>query len=647
MKIRTTILLLLLTAGLICYVFLHERKQPPRNLAGYLVFDLEGDVLADGQVTPEVKPEDVAGVDLKSGAGNFAFRQQDDGTWEIARGLKDRASPAAITALLDFVAKAKILDTLDQSEVSSGKVKESALGLDDSSAIELTYRKPGGGKLISLKVGRTAPLGNAMYVRFDGVKTREDIYVVHPDLHEFLTQPADAYRDTGLLKYPVEKLRKFSVKRGEGLIEVSRSSTREADAALWTITRPLSDARANQELIGLFLTELATSKILSFQPSGAGTTAPAGQSLVDVTIWGEKDTDKKGATLSFYADTRPDSNEAICRDSDRRVEFKVDKALVDDLAAAESPNIFRDKYLGNIDPSKVTTLEVELAEGDPVQLYKIGSNWILRKTGGDQFIKADAGKVPALIKALNESEVRFVSDTLTDKALYGFDHPFATLTFATGKHVSPVQLAGVTTENSRVLRLGMPPGKPMYANFAGEPYVYEVGAEAVDLIPRRIIRWRTLQLPSFESQQLQSLRQVVGSAPPLDLTFQPLKFVWTAVRDGQDVTPLLNVPAANAMVLALGSLEVDSWQSESESSIKALAQAPIVIEGSYEAYGTKVNDSHIEKFRLEFAPMPTTGGSPPFYYGHHSNVDGIFLIKAQTVKELTQPLLKASSSSAP
>ena len=35
MKLRTTLLLFLLTAGLITYVLLHERRQPPRDLAGF------------------------------------------------------------------------------------------------------------------------------------------------------------------------------------------------------------------------------------------------------------------------------------------------------------------------------------------------------------------------------------------------------------------------------------------------------------------------------------------------------------------------------------------------------------------------------------------------------------------------------------
>ncbi|RYD38574.1 MAG: DUF4340 domain-containing protein [Verrucomicrobiaceae bacterium] len=641
MKIRTTILLLLLTAGLLCYVFLHERRQPPRNLAGYLVFDLEGDLLVEGKMTPEVTPEEVAGIDLKSGAGNFAFRKQDDGTWDIARGLKDRANPKAITTMLDFVAKAKILETIDEDEVASGRVRESELGLDDSNEIELTYRKPGGGKLVSLRLGRTAPLGNAMYLRFDGVKSRRDIYLVHPDLHEFAAQPADAYRDPSLLKYKPENLRRVSVKRGEGVIEMSRPITAPDDSSLWVITRPLANARADQDLVGKFLKELASTQIQSFTPAGSNTAAPTDPSIVEITLWGVNDPDKKGSTLSFYPDPAADSKSALCRDSERRAEFKVDKALVDDLAQIDSPNIFRDQHLGNIDPSKVTFLEVQWPEGaDSVQLYRVGNNWYVRKTGTEDFLKADGGRVVSLINTLNESEVDFASDTLTDKAVFGFDKPITTLIFASSPHQSLKQLGPVTTENSRVLRFGRPPGKPGYANFAGEPYVYKVGPEALQIIPQQIIRWRTLDLPSFDPQQLQTLHQAVGASPPVDLAYKPLKFEWTATRAGEDVTSLLNVQAAERLVPVLANLEVASWQSESEKSLEALAQAPIVIEATYEVLSVKSPTPKVEKIRLEFAPMGSAEGGRILYYGRHSLVPGVFLIKGTTVQELIQPLLK-------
>ncbi|MES2467421.1 MAG: DUF4340 domain-containing protein [Verrucomicrobiota bacterium] len=643
MKLRTTLLLFLLTAGLITYVLLHERRQPPRDLAGFLLFDLEGDILRDEAVSLEITPDEIGGIDVNSAGTQLAFRRSEDGTWEMARGVKDRASRESVKLLLDFVTKARILDTLDRDEVRSGKVKESTIGLDDSSAVEITYRRPGGARLVELKVGRTAPLGKAMYVQFPDVKTREDVYIVSPDLRDFLMQPPDEFRDRALAKYPAERIRKFAVKRGEGEIEISRESTNDADGTPWVISRPLPNARADQAVVKDFLNMITGAKLTGFAPTtGSGTALPAGQTLAEVTLWPDGAYDRKGITLTFFPDPDPASKEAICRDRERKVEFKVERELVDSIALADSPNTFRDRQLGNIDPAKVATLEVEVVNGDSVGIYRVGDRWAVRKKGAEEFQAASGDVVDKLIKALNAAEIlEFTSDSLMDKALYGLDQPALTLTFATGKHASLKKLAPLTTDNSRILRFGIMPTGKVYANFAGEPFVYQVGPEVAGLVPRQLIRWRTLQLPGFGRMNLRALRQTLGAAPAVELKAEANSFTWTAQRAGETVTPLLNQPAAETLAARLGSLQATSWQGESDASLRALALAPIVIEAAYEtpAEGTEV--PKVNQVRLEFAPMSTEERAP-LYYGRHSAVPGVFLIDAQSVRDLSAQLLKTA-----
>ena len=643
MKFRTTLLLLLLTAGLAAYILLHERRQPPRDLAGFLLFDLAGDVLSDEAVSLEVTPDEVGGIDLKGAAGDLAFRRSEEGTWEIARGLKDRASHETVKTLLEFITKAKILDTLDYREVESGRIKESALGLDDNGSVEITYRKPGGSRLISLRVWRTAPLGKAMYVKLADVKTRPDIYIVNPDLRDFLTQPPDQFRDRVLAKYPAERIRRFSVKRGEGEIEISRESTNEADGTPWVISRPLQNARADQAVVKEFLNMVTGAKLTAFSPAtGAGAALPSTPLLAEVTLWPDGAYDRKGLSLTFFPDPDPTSREAICRDRERKVEFKVDKELAESIALAENPNTFRDTKLGNIDPTKVTTLEVDVANGDSVGLYRVGERWAVRKKGTGEFQVASGNTVEKLIKAINETEIlEFSSDALTDKAPFGLDQPAVTLTFATGRHSSLKNLSALTTDNSRILRFGILPTGRVFANFAGEPFVYQIGPEVAGSVPRQLIRWRTLQLPGFERINLRALRQTLGAAPPVELKSAANSFTWTAERAGQDVTGMLDGSAAEAVAAKLGSLQATSWQGDSESSLKALASAPIVIEAAYETRAETPVTPKLQQVRVEFAPM-SGAERAPLYYGRHSGVPGVFLIESQTARELGLPLLKAA-----
>ena len=643
MKLRTTLLLFLLTAGLITYVLLHERRQPPRDLAGFLLFDLEGDILRDESVSLEITPDEVGGIDVKSAGSQLAFRRSEDGTWEMTRGVKDRASRESVKLLLDFVTKARILDTIDRDDLRSGKVKESTIGLDESSAVEITYRRPGGARLVEFKVGRTAPLGKAMYVQFTDVKTRDDVYIVSPDLRDFLMQPPDEFRDRALAKYPAERIRKFAVKRGEGEIEISRESTNEADGTPWVISRPLPNARADQAVVKDFLNMITGAKLTGFTAAtGSGTALPAGQILAEVTLWPDGAYDRKGITLTFFPDPDPVSKDAICRDRERKVEFKVARDLVESIALADSPNTFRDRQLGNIDPAKVATLEVNVANGDSVDLYRVGDRWAVRKKATEEFQAASGDVVDKLIKMINAAEIlEFTSDSLTDKAMYGLDQPALTLTFATGKHAGLKKLTPLTTDNSRILRFGIMSTGKVYANFAGEPFVYQVGPEVAGLVPRQLIRWRTLQLPGFERLNLRALRQTLGAAPAVELKAEANSFAWTAQRAGETVTPLLNQPAAEALAARLGSLQATSWQGESDASLRALAVAPIVIEAAYETPGEGTEAPRVNQVRLEFAPMSTEERAP-LYYGRHSAVPGVFLIDAQSVRDLSAQLLKTA-----
>ena len=168
-----------------------------------------------------------------------------------------------------------------------------------------------------------------------------------------------------------------------------------------------------------------------------------------------------------------------------------------------------------------------------------------------------------------------------------------------------------------------------------------MGPEVAGLVPRQLIRWRTLQLPGFGRMNLRALRQTLGAAPAVELKAEANSFAWTALRAGETVTPLLNQPAAEALAARLGSLQATSWQGESDVSLRALALAPIVIEAAYETPAEGTEAPKVNQVRLEFAPMSTEERAP-LYYGRHSAVPGVFLIDAQSVRDLSAQLLKTA-----
>ena len=71
-----------------------------------------------------------------------------------------------------------------------------------------------------------------------------------------------------------------------------------------------------------------------------------------------------------------------------------------------------------------------------------------------------------------------------------------------------------------------------------------------------------------------------------------------------------------------------------------MALPAVVLEAAYEVPGVGVGEVRVQQVRVEFAPMSGEARAP-LYYGRHSAVPGIFLMDAQTVRELAGPLLAA------
>lgn len=647
---------------MLAYVLLHERKEPPPDLAGWLLFDYEGNTIREREIRLDIDPSTITGIDVKRGKEEMiSFRLQDDGTWNLVRGVRDRASRDAVNRLTGFVPAARIVDTIPRAELGKGGVDPASIGLDEAGSIELILRREGQGRLASLRIGRTAPLGNAMYVSVDNNDRRPDIYIVHPDIREFLAAPVDTFRDPFLTKYPSEEIQRFAIRQGEGEIEFSRvfadapplktdpgivldAPVPERLASPWVISRPLPNARAYQEGVNDLLGMLAGARVSSFVQAGASPAAPAGadRPIVEISLWSLHPADRKGTTLSFFPDSDPDSRFALCRDRERKAEFRVDRSLVENIALLQDPNVLRDPHLCDISTDRVDTIITDIRGGESAELYRIGGKWSYRPAGGGPFQDASAEAVGRMIRRLNESEVLgYPTDSLTDPAEAGFDAPNITVTFGVSvpPHASLDALTPVSPQTSRTLRIRIAPDGNVFANFAGEPFVYSVGADVPEAIPRELIRWRSLQLPAFSRQQVVRVRQSLGPAPPVEVTADPANEGWRAVRDGEDVTAMLDERSASTLAAHAGSLQVSSWQSPSDASTAALRVPAGSVAVQYRSFSTDTGEFEIREVTIDLAPMNSSGAAP-YFYGRHSDLDGIFLIDAPSARKLLTPLLK-------
>ncbi len=631
MKTRTTLILLLLTTGLASWLLLRDRQVKPD---GQLLFDFSARTLDLQTPTVDINGAQVAAVELQSSTSHISLQRGADLRWELNAPIKDRADEATVKQLVEYTSLARVREIIDNGELKSGKVTAAGLGLDDANSWRVSWLAADGSKLSEVRVGKSAPLAGTTYLQVDSRKERPDIYLVEPDLRLLLARPADAFRDTRVSRYTSEEVHKIVVRKGEGEVEFSRTSAKPGMDAPWVISRPLSGAPANQPAAKDFVAMICGAKLEGWVP---WTEAPAGDKpVVEVTLFpaGEG---AKGATLSFYEDAAPEKKFAICRDPQRKAAFKVDRQIMLDLCLAESPNDFREIKLATIEPGFISTVRVEHVEGDSVELVRVGDRWSWRPLSGGKWSVAAPEAIDKLIRQVNETDItEFVSDSLADPAQYSLAKPAIQLTFAKGAHLGEERLTPVTKESSQVLRIGIHEDGRIFANFAGEPFVYRIGPELPGGIPRSGIKWRSLLLSSFNLLQIKTLRQIIGAAPPLEMTRVPPALEWASVQQaGVDVSSRLLKAEAESVAAKLGALSATTWLGDSAEARTALETRALRMEATFDAYDEKDPNKTVEKtFSVDFAP---TGG--PFCYCRMGDTQEYFLIDKAIFLELSRNLI--------
>jgi len=653
MNTRTTLILLLVTLGAAAWLLLKERSGPVR-LAGHLLFDWSGSAekMDKEKLTVDVQPARVAGIDLKSSTVEISLRRQADGSWEITKGVPDRADGDGVQQLLSFLETARISDIIAHGELEDGAVSAASLGLDDAGAWRVSWLDAGGQSLAEARVGRTAPLGEAGYVQFTGVARRPDIYIVQPDLRPLLARPLESWRDQRACRYKEEELAKVVMRVGEGEVELSRTfqavaapgtaAESGAGTALqpgpWLITRPLASATTDPNVTRELTAEICGLKVLSWLPYSETTDKP----LVELTVF-PAIAGAKGSTLSFYHDpavTDPAAEDAtaICRDVQRKAAFKVKRETVDYFALVDSPGPLRSRKLPvMMEPGVMSTVEVR-TPGDSVLLARVGNKWSWRPLAGGAWQDAAVEQLEKLIAAVNDGDVLdYASDSLTDPKEFALEAPDFTVTFAAGRHVSLAQLTPMNKDNSRSLRISIRQDGHIFANYAGDSFVYRIGPEIPSAITQKFIQWQSLTLLSFSLPQVERLVQTTGGNPPLELTYNRLTNQWTAQRAGQDVTPLLLKGAAEALAGRLGTLSAARWLEKPDEALKALEKPAVSVEVQYHAFGDKTADDRPVTAILSLAPLAAPGAL--VCYGKLSTIPEPFLIPAEVLPAMSAPLL--------
>ncbi|MCB1237971.1 MAG: DUF4340 domain-containing protein, partial [Verrucomicrobiae bacterium] len=479
---------------------------------------------------------------------------------------------------------------------------------------------------------------------------RPDVYVVDGNPHSLLDDPVLALRDPRLLPWQPDRVVQLTLKTARGEIEVRRKIT--PPVAGWTLVRPLQ-TRANTDLLERTLTSLATVRAESIEPAASPpgpppNPVPDGHLVFELRSLGEEN------PLTVYlspadggkTDGTPGagSKEPLleAKIADRPAVFRLRSRLLAEMP--ESPNAFRDHSLARIPPALVFGIGIRSPDNPPVELKSTrtpdGVRWYSARNGEEE--PANVARVARLIKAINEEPVvDFVSDSAARLEEFGLASPALQVAFnlfqirpETAPDGAPAADAGKVGVEKKVLLLGSKDEYTLYANFVGEPYIYEINRSFSNYLPRHPLKWKDLRVLSFNPISLQYIERTRKGGPAIRLEYDYKRDTWTANEAGEDLTGLLDASAARQLRDTLGSLAAADWLTSLPIAYQALETPSVTFRIGVKSIDKATGDARVVTHELKFAPA----GGELFYGQIDGAADAIFTLDSKTYRDLVQPL---------
>jgi hypothetical protein len=484
MKLKNTLLLLLLTIGLGIGYYFAEKKIPTTQ-----------EVEKKKDKIIEIKASEVMEVMIKGVDRDLLFRKK-DGKWFFEKPIQVRAKLSEIEGLLSSIEFLQARRVFSPKTLQESKLTLSDYGLDKPRLVATIKSKDSSA---TLNIGNEFRQGDNLFVQ---VSADPNVYLVDKYLAVRLGKKIEEYRDPAVFDVITDNIRGFEIKSGTKLLEFARTNN------IWRIVQPLS-ARADASKVEQFLqqtTSLLASDFLSEDPS--------------VLKEHGLEEAQQEVTLKF---DQPDSNLSLLLgnklkndESKMAAKVKSEKSILAIPSsyrtdAVRPLNDYRDRTLVNYVPSEVQ--EIELKERQiSVVLHRDGEAW---KIVQPEKLEADKELVERLLNKFNSIQIKdFATDVLADLDKFGLKVPASTVIFR-----NKVTESGATTNqspSSTVLEIALGKGdaakKMSYVKLANESSVYGLDSTEITDLPKGILDLRSRVIFEIKRDALKSAFQKKGKS---------------------------------------------------------------------------------------------------------------------------------------
>jgi len=399
MRFRTTLILILLLAGLGAYVYWVEVPQAEQETKKKTLFDFKAD--------------DVTEVSLVYGDHEIVVKKSGD-NWQLAKPIEVAADATTAKNLASAIADCEVKKTLTEKATDLAPY-----GLDNP-FVKVTV-KLGAKEMPTILVGKNAPVGFSTYIK----RADEDkVLLTGSAFRSGMDKKVKDLRDKTILNFADKDVQKIEL-HGEG-----KDITLAQKDDTWSIERPTAYP-ADAATMRSFLSTLRSLRAVDFpdpppDPTAYGFDTPRlkltlylGKDNAEKDVIIGKETEKKEVYLqaSGQPTTIYTVSDWVFRD--------VNKGLTD----------FRDKTLLAFDRDTITALDIARQDGSHVKLVR-GDNKQWRVDGNDGK-PAETTITQYLADVHDLKGYEIAADDVTELSQFGLDQPSLKLTVV-GDNAKPV-----------------------------------------------------------------------------------------------------------------------------------------------------------------------------------------------------------------
>ncbi len=543
MKLRNTLLLLALVAGLFVYIQWVDKGKPSTF----------------GKRTEEIHPaqfdeDKITTVTIKNRDLNAVQFSQKDNVWRLESPLKDRAQDFDVKSMIGQLG---LLNLVRVSDTPPTKDQLKAYGLlKPEFTVKVEADKP-----LEISFGEETTLRGRYYVKVEG---RDLVYMAQTSIREMLVRKPEEWRNRTLSEVAPQNVKKFTLKTANGEIEVTRSGR------YWSLTKPLK-ARADQQKVGDFLANALNAQVQEFVPGakdlGAlglaepratftfvadGTDTPAVLEIGAVKV--EKEPPKKDGEKP--AEPKIPTKNVYVKMTGREGVVTIPGDI--EVLLQTQPKDLRDRNIMRIQEASVNRLTIESPGKEKVVLEKtlaknqISEEWV-RKVAGKSDQPVNTGAASKLLSELaNGKTITFVADLASDLKGFGLDQPQVTVTVGDFSEGNTAETNAGEREQARLL-LGRADTDGVYAKLSDEPFIITIPKSLLESIWTDPIQWRPISVKDLKADDVVALEVTRFGQASLNLVREGK--VWKLAKGDTKVSQA----AVESLVNTLTDLKAVRW----------------------------------------------------------------------------------------